>query len=268
MSRWADAGTWVGDGLRREVFYFPSSGAELYCSVYAPSTSASVGVLLCNSWGFEGDQGSRLVHPLSMSFARAGGVAVSFHYPGFGDSHGELEEATMDALAGAAVDALGEAARRHPRTRWIAAGLMLGASVACLAADRAAGIDDLLLVQPALSPTRYFERLERASRRALGGPAAREGFAFGYPLAQAMLASTRRADAEVAAALSRFQGGGAVVRYEKPDEVERAPERFERICAPGTWRFGSQDNNHRDPALAHLATRWLLPRVEAVGPWQ
>ena len=260
MARWDDSGTWIGEDLRREALFFPSRGVELYGSVYAPtSPSAPLGVVFCNSWGFEGNQAGALVHETSISVAVAGGVAVNFHYPGIGDSYGDLEGATMDVLADAVVDAMREASRRHPDTRWILAGLMLGASVASLAMDRGAQAERLLLVQPALRPRRYFARLERASRRPFGGLSPVEGFAFGYPLSQTMLDSVEDADAAVDAALSRFNGGGTIVRYEKPAEVEGEPEWFERVCAPGTWRFGTREN----PALAHATGDWLRQRMAA-----
>lgn len=266
MSRWSDAETWVGDGLRREVFFFESREVDLYGSVYAASPPSALGVVFCNSWGLEGDQGSRLVHPVALSFAEAGGVAVTFDYPGFGDSHGDLSEATMDTFAKAAVDAVREASRRHPETRWILAGLMLGASVACLTAARGAKVEDLLLIQPALRPKRYFTRLQRVAKLSSGGSVPDEGFALGYPLPQSMLASVSTADDAVEAAIAGFPAGGAIVRHAEPDTIEGAPERFEQVCAPGTWRFGSQDHNYRDPALVRSTAQWLSQRAAAAVP--
>jgi hypothetical protein len=242
--------------MRREVFFFDSGGAELYGSIYAGAKrSQPLGVLFCNSWGYEGNLASRLIHPISVSVARAGGVAASFHYPGFGDSLGDFEAATIDVLAEVAADAIREASRRYPDARWILAGLMIGASVAVLASDRGTAAEQLLLVQPSLRPARYFARLERASKRSLSGPAPTpsEGFAFGYPLSPLLLESAAAADAAVEAALSAFDGEGAIVRHEEPAEIEGAPERFEQVCVPGRWRYGTRD----DPALLSSTSAWL-----------
>lgn len=268
MSNWSDGEVWVGGGLRREVFFFHSREVDLYGSVYAASSPSALGVVFCNSWGLEGDQGSRLMHPVALSFAEAGGVAVVFDYPGFGDSHGDLGEATMEVFAEAAFDAVREASRRNPGTRWILAGLMLGASVACLAADSGANVEDLLLIQPALRPKRYFARLQRVARLSPGISVPDEGFALGYPLPQSMLASVSTADASVDTALARFPGRGAIVRHAEPGTIEGAPERFEHVCAPGTWRFGSRDHNHRDPELVRATARWLSQRAATAVPGQ
>jgi alpha-beta hydrolase superfamily lysophospholipase len=261
-SAWDDASTWTGDGLRREVFFFPSDGVRLYGSLYAAaSPGSSLGVLLCGSWGFEGDLASRLLHPLALSVARAGGSAALFHYPGTGDSYGDLGDATMEGLARSAANALRESARRRPGTRWILAGTMLGASVACLVAEECPQVERLLLVQPALRPSAYFARLERTSRRAIGELGSRRGFAHGYPLPAPMLESAARADAAVAAALGRFRGPGAAVAHAAPAAIERLPERFERVRVPGTWRFGAKNL----AGLAGAAGEWLRPLIRGGG---
>ncbi|MGC1852022.1 MAG: hypothetical protein WA687_06245 [Solirubrobacterales bacterium] len=255
MARWGDSGTWVGEGLRREVFFFPSQGVELYGSVYAPAspTESPPGVVFCNSWGFEANQASRIVHLASLSFARAGGVAFNFHYPGFGDSAGDFERATVDVLASAAVDAARVAVHRYPQTRWVLGGLMLGASIASLAADRGAPAERLLFIQPALRPERYFARLERASRRSIGWPPPVEGFAYGYPLSSAVLDSAAAADAAVDASLSRFRGEGTIVRYAEPTEIEGVPERFNQYVTEGVWRFGAKEYLE----LIRATSKWL-----------
>lgn len=251
--RWADAGAWTGEGMVREVFFFCSAGSELYGSIYAAEEPrVPVGVVICNSWGYEANLAGRIVHPVSIAVAQAGGIAVNFHYPGFGDSGGDFSTTTVQAQADAAVDALGEASRRHPGARWILAGLVLGASVAALAAERGAGAESLLLVQPALRPSAYFAHLERAARRSLPPPAPKPapGFAFGYPLGRAPLEAADAADAAVEVALRRFAGEGTVVSYEKPEEIDGVPERFERIRAPGSWRFGIRNTPELTAAVA------------------
>lgn len=264
MTCWSDAGTWAGDGLRREVFFFPSSDVELYGSVYATANaSAPLGLVICNSWGYEADLASTLVHPLSIALAKAGGVAVSFHYPGAGDSLGDPDETTIDLMATAAGDAMSEASRRYPRTRWILAGFRLGASIAALAAGRGVSADGLLLIQPALSPSRYFARLERISKRSIGRPSPppSPGFAHGYRLAQPLLDSAPDADAEVEAALASVDVIGTIVRCEAPAEVEGASEHFEEIRVEGSWRYGARNHSK----LVRATAEWLRHEMAAAA---
>jgi alpha/beta superfamily hydrolase len=250
--RWENAGAWVGDDLRREVFFFASGGRQLYGSLYAARQPPAGGVALCNSWGFEGNQADQTIHRTALAAARAGGAGLVFHYPGFGDSEGDLGEATMASLVEATVDAVGEASRRLPGVDWTLAGLMFGAAVAALAAQPA-GAERLLLVQPALRPSRYLARLERSARRAAIRAPARAGNAYGYPLPHRMLEAGAALDAEIEAVLSRFHGEGAIVRYAEPPLESPAVERFEQILLPGTWRFGARQK----PELVRAIRGWL-----------
>jgi len=250
--RWGDIGTWIGEGLRREAFFFSSCGRRLYGSLYMSPRPAAGGVAICNSWGFEANQANQTMHRTALAMARAGGAGLVFHYPGFGDSEGDLGEATMETLVAATADAVGEASRRLPGTRWTLVGLMLGAAVAALAAEPS-GAERQLLVQPALRPSRYFTRLERSARRAAIRVPARAGNAYGYPLPRRILAAGQAIDASVAAALAKFGGEGAVVRYAEPPLDDPAAERFEQILLPGTWRFGARQK----PELARAVRKWL-----------
>lgn len=251
--RQGQSGAWVGDGLRRECFFFESAGERLYGSLYAAaSPSRAEGVVVCNSWGFEANQCDRAKHSIALAAARVGGTGLAFDYAGFGDSGGEPEGATMAGLAANALDALSAAAERSRGSRWTLAGLMLGASIAALAAPRAE-VERLLLVQPALRPSHYFRRLERSGARAATRVPARAGTAYGYPLPRRILDASAEADAAVAAALEQFTGEGAVVRHEEPQPAA-LPQRFEDLTVPGRWRFGAR----QAPSLAEASNSWLV----------
>jgi hypothetical protein len=153
-----------------------------------------------------------------------------------------------------------EARRRLPDATWTLAGMMLGASIAALAAPRA-GVDRLLLVQPALRPSSYFSRLARSARRAAIRVPARAGNAYGYPLPRRILAAGTAVDSTVAGALREFAGEGAVVRYAEPSRGGAAPERFEDVVVPGTWRFGARQKGD----LAKAASGWLRRAAIGVG---
>jgi alpha/beta superfamily hydrolase len=261
-ARWADAATWTGDGMRREVFFFRSRGERLYGSLFvAEEPSRPLGVVACNSWGVEADRCDPLLRSVAIEAARHGGASLVFHYPGYGDSFGDLPGVGLADLSEAAGDAVAEASRRCPGFSWILAGFMFGASVACLA-QRQAGVELLLLVQPALRPGAYFQRLaKRTQPLALPSRTATESIeagaganmAYGYPIPRSIAASGPEDDAAVAAALAAFEGEGAVVRHAKPEQALAVPQRFQQIEVPGAWRFGSLKNLE----LARAATSWL-----------
>jgi hypothetical protein len=260
VSGWEHSGTWTGNGLRREVFFFASAGVAIYGSLYmATEISRPFGVVACNSWGVEADRCDPLQRTVALEMARLGGAGLIFHYPGYGDSYGELSEVGLDVLRDAAVDAVAEGSRRCPGLTWTLAGFMFGAVVASLA-GRPAAVERLLLVQPSLRPAEYFRAV--LGRRGLTTSAAdlhtlefgaAPGMAYGYPVPERILAAGAAAERAPVAALASFASGGAVVRHREPASRDVALEGFEQVEAPGTWRFGSQ--NH--PELAAAAVEWL-----------
>ena len=263
--RWSDAGVWTGDGLRREVFFFDSGGPRLYGSLYsAAEPSRPFGVVACGSWGVEADRSDPLLRSVALAMARLGGAALVFHYPGYGDSFGDLADLDLADLERAAVAAVAEAGRRIPGIEWILAGFMFGASVACLARRRAL-VETLLLVQPELRPGAYVRRLAERRRRLAPGPSPREmmkvgtapDMAYGYPVPQRIAERADEADEAVGLALRGFAGDGSVVHHVTADALPPMPPRIEQINVPGTWRFGSE--NH--PALAAAAAEWLERRT-------
>jgi hypothetical protein len=260
MSRWADAATWTGEGLHREVFFFRSRGERLYGSLCrAPSPSRRDGIVICPSWGVEADRSNQLMHGLAFAMAKLGGAAFVFHYPGYGDSEGDLTASSMESLAAAATDALGEAERRMPDRDWTLAGFTLGASVACLV-QRGKPACNLLLLQPELRPGAYFSEIARKAQRSAFGKDL-ERLAFGYPAPPAILDRAAEADEAVAAALAEFDGEGFSAHYGSPELPDLLPERFERVSIAGTWRFGSR----RQPGLQRAAVEFLRARSFVAG---
>lgn len=257
----ADA-LWVDGGIRREAFFFGPADEPLYGALYASDPpSRRFGVVVCSSWGFEAARTDRLAHSIAFEMARLGGAGIVFHPPGYGDSHGDLGAATMQSLAGAAVAAVEEASRRLPGTEWILVGLMLGASIACLA-RQSTDVDRLLLIQPALSPSEYFGYLARCAQQFVlrDGPV---DFAFAFPLPRRLLDAGPENDRAVQAAVDAFDGEGMVVNYAEPDGDDPATREFVRVTVPGAWRFAAVEYSdlqaatleHLDRATKALGTR-------------
>lgn len=271
MSKWSDSGTWSGNGLRREVFFFPSGGVELYGSLYvAAELSHPWGLVACGSWGVEADRTDPLVRSAVLGLTRLGGAGMIFHYPGYGDSNGDPAGVGLTDLSDAAADALAEAARRRPDVGWFFAGFMVGAAVACLA-RRSADVNRLLLVQPSLRPGDYFRRLGKRRQPLAPGPSPKQmmeagptpEIAYGYPVPQRIVTAAEEADRASAAALASFSGDGAVVHHEKPPPAETEwPPGLKRIEVPGTWRFGALDS----PRLSAAVLDWLQRMATAGAP--
>ena len=264
-ARWSEASTWVGDDLRREVFFFQSAGVDLYGSLFAATEpTRPYGVVTCQSWGTDADRSDPLVRSVALEMAKLGGAGMVFHYPGFGDSYGDLAVLSLADLGEAARDATAAASRRCPGLTWIFAGFMFGASVACLARSPTGALP-LLLVQPELKPGAYFRWLASTSEPLAPGPNPRQmmevgdtpGMAYGYPIPRRILEHADEADRTVASALAGSSGGGAAINYAESGDPGPLPARFERIEVPGTWRFGLQ--NH--PRLATAAAEWLDRRT-------
>src|SRR5437867_3344339 len=217
---WREAGTWSGEGIHREAWFFSSGNDRLYASLYAAAERRlDVGLVVCPSWGWELAHQLDLCHDLARSLARFGGAGLIYHPPGHGDSTGESESVTMERLVDAAVDAVAEAAGRRPGFAWRFAGIRLGGAVAIVAGERL-GHDFVVLIQPALNAPEYFREALRTGRRASLGAAASDGAVFGHSVGEAILSSASGLD--VAGALRRFGGRGLVVRCE-PSSPSESP---------------------------------------------
>jgi hypothetical protein len=250
---WESAGNWLGEDLRREAFFFESGGTQLFGSLYAArERSRADAIVVCNSWGFEANQADRSMHQIALRMARAGGAGLIFHYPGYGDSHGEAASVEMSALVEATVGLVAEGSERLPEARWSLVGLMFGCGVAALASRRTT-IERLLLVQPALPLAPYLTRLQRSAERGARRVPETAGTAYGYPVPDKIAANAAALDLAVDAALRAFGGAGAVVRHDKPAPPWRLPDRYADIVVPGTWRFGARQKQH----LADAGAQWL-----------
>lgn len=249
MSRWATAGTWTGEELRREVFYLPSGEHQVYGSLYVPRARARpYGIVICGSWGVEADRSHGVLRELALAGAGLGITATIFHYPGQGDSPGVMRDRTLSELTQAAVDAADRGSHQR-ELEWIFVGLRLGALVAVRAASQAGVPRRVLLLEPALAPAPYFAGLAKAARRATLGAPQREDLVFGYAVPPAI----RDEPQPLRGVTPMRSDEGAIVRYENANPVHPLIRELELIERPGRWRF--QHTAH--PELLDAALGWL-----------
>ena len=257
---WQEAGTWSGEGIRREAWFFSSGSDHLYASLYAAEEQQlDVGLVVCPSWGWELAHQLDLCHDLARSLARFGGAGLVYHPPGHGDSTGETESVTMERLVGAAVDAVAAAAARRREFAWRFAGIRLGAAVAIVAGQRL-DHDLVALIQPALNAHAYFQEALRTGRRASLGAGASDGAVFGHSVGEAILSSASEVD--VAGALRRFGGRGLVLKGESSPPSESASiAGLDTIMLSRPWRLHPRARDRSE--LVGAALRWLEATQEA-----
>lgn len=262
MRAWETAASWAEDGLARETFYFSGGAEDLYASLYvaAPRT-ARIGVVVCPGWPVEEKASASLGRALALRAARLGGAGLVFHYPGAGDSFGDLASGTVAGLVAAAVAAVRAAKQRAPEAKWVLAGFSIGAAVAALAAEEA-GPSRLLLVQPALEPRAFFEELVGGARRWRLGEPGDDDVVYGHPLPR-WVRDGGPPQESAPRALDTHAGGGAIVRYTDPPRPGAPfPDRFEERVVVGPFRRGEKTY----PELEGAACAWLEREAERSGP--
>ena len=250
MNSWETASRWEGDGIRREVFLFPSGKERLYGSLYAATEpTVDIRLVVCSGWGHELLQLNELGHAIALGVARLGGAGILFHPTGHGDSSGSISDLTVAGNVASALDAMAEGARRMEGGTWAFAGVRTGGAVAVLAA-RAAGARVLALVDPALDPAGHFQMLRRrATRMSLGrNPTT----LFGHPLPEP---GAEDLDApSPLEVLAQFEGRAAVIRFAH-SQVDPVPGPVEDVVVPGRFSIPPGPNEQR--VLASAAVRWI-----------
>ena len=256
MGTWTDVATWTGEGLRRELFFFPWSDVELCASFYGAEQPSRQGMLICPPWGFETSYARDLAHRVALSFARMGGCALVFDHPGHGDSGGEVEEVTFGRLTEAAAAALDEARARFNGT-WGVLGFRMGCAVACVIATDL-DLEPLVLVQPVLDPGAHFDETLDRSRRSSLERAHAEGIAFGVPISQVVREAGVQAAPQVRRALDAYRGQAVVIRHERPRLKDPLPEGVEDVVERGKWR----SHTRKRPAIEERTLSWLRERTQ------
>jgi exosortase A-associated hydrolase 2 len=145
-----------------EAFFFEVDGRRLFAIGHRPERPrTSVGVVLCHPYGEE----KQLSYPVLVRFARllaTGGVpVVRFDCRGYGDSDGELEEATLETHVADTLAAMRTAQERLGVGALALLGLRFGGVVAALAAERAPTTRALVLWCPVVQGAVYVDDMIR-----------------------------------------------------------------------------------------------------------
>jgi exosortase A-associated hydrolase 2 len=145
-----------------EGFFFDADGQRLFGMAHRPdAASRAVALVVCHPYGEE----KQLSYPVLVAFARRvaadGFPVLRFDARGYGDSTGELEDATVESQIAETLVAARVARERFGTDRVVLLGLRFGALVAALAAEREPACAGLVLWSPVVSGSQYADDLVR-----------------------------------------------------------------------------------------------------------
>lgn len=163
---------------RDDAAHRTSADARTDARTYAQA-DAPMAAILCSPFGYDALCVHRGWRDLAEALAAAGVPALRFDYPGAGDSSGNEDDpqrvrAWLDSIKAAAALLQAETGA----VRLTLCGLRLGATLAALAAEELGGVDNLVLLMPAVSGKAYLRELEIQHRNWLSTPDGKEGAAL------------------------------------------------------------------------------------------
>jgi pimeloyl-ACP methyl ester carboxylesterase len=163
-------------GRSEQPLYFSSGDHRLFGWLHRTvGRNASLGVVICNPFGYESICSHRSVRTFAEAAAAAGAPTLRFDYVGTGNSD-DLEPGAeqISAWTDDVVAAVCELQRATGVERVCLLGFRLGAMLATLAAARCEAARALILVAPVISGPRYLRELRTvhlaASQRAVVAP--------------------------------------------------------------------------------------------------
>jgi hypothetical protein len=230
---WSRFAASTGGGVRREAFFFPSGSALLYASLYDGLLDATAtGVVVCPSWGVEGQYQLGWCHRLAQAAAERGGAGLVVHWPGWQDSTGDPGQVSFASLVESCCDAAAAGRQRCSARGWVTTGIRLGAAVAAVAAVRIEA-PALVMAHPALDPAGSLTDLGRFGRRGRLGQRSAEGWVFGHPVPPGLTDPALKGELE--ATLGLLGRKATIVRYDDPS-FGPVPGGVNEVLVPGLWR--------------------------------
>lgn len=200
-------------GSLGQALYFNGGDRGLFGWLHCPTTDeySSIGIVVCNAFGFEAICSHRSVRGFSQAAAASGFPVLRFDYSGTGDSEDIDPEADQIELWVRDVrSAVAEIRQRTGVVSVCLMGIRLGALIASLAADEATHVDSLIMISPIVSGRRYVRELrntrlaaslwadaENATERDTSGAQSETVPTFevsGFPLSSKTMSSLSQAD--------------------------------------------------------------------------
>lgn len=147
-------------------FFENRNRAKLFGIQHHPDANLDpeIGVVFCHPISWEKQFSYRCYAEYSRYLAAKGFTSMRFDAFGFGDSEGDLVDATMESLIEDVQDAIERLRTTADCSRFVLIGARLGATVAALAAARQPAVTGLVLVSPVLDGKAYWKEMIRFSR--------------------------------------------------------------------------------------------------------
>jgi exosortase A-associated hydrolase 2 len=150
--------------MNETPFWLQRDGIRLFAIAHEPVAMPSGEVFVfCHPCAEE----KLWTHRVFVSFARklaaAGHAVLRFDLMGNGDSDGDFSQSSVESAIADVRCAVDEAKRRWRPVKAHLLGLRFGATIAALAAERAADIDGLILWAPIVDGERYMQELLRTN---------------------------------------------------------------------------------------------------------
>ncbi|MCU1282082.1 MAG: alpha/beta hydrolase, partial [bacterium] len=134
---------------RGDALYFGPDDRPLFGWLHRTAASSSIGLVICNPFGFESVCAHRSLRHLAAAAAAAGIPAIRFDYDGTGDSAGDdRDPARVAAWLASIGHAAAELRRQTGVERVVLAGVRLGALLATLAAVERDDVAGLIAIAP------------------------------------------------------------------------------------------------------------------------
>jgi alpha-beta hydrolase superfamily lysophospholipase len=184
-----------------EPLFFGSPERPLFGWLHSPASPSSVGVVLCNPFGYEEVCAHRSLRHVAEAIAGAGAAAIRFDYDGTGNSAGEDRDPDRLAAWVGSVHLAADALRARTGVGSVyLLGVRLGVLIAALAAAERE-YSGLVAIAPVVSGKAYLREL-RVLQMALGlaeppaGTPVEEGVdeAIGFRITAATKAALTRVD--------------------------------------------------------------------------
>ncbi|HTU66752.1 MAG TPA: alpha/beta hydrolase [Steroidobacteraceae bacterium] len=170
-----------------QPFFFGDDTRPLFGVLHRASPGATLGLVLCNPFGFESICAHRTLRHIADEAAAAGIPALRFDYDGSGDSAGsDSDPDRLGAWLRSVHGAADELKRVTGCTRIALLGVRLGATLATLAAAERDDVAGVIALAPVVSARTYLRELRAMQSASVGTASSMGGDAASQPALEAM----------------------------------------------------------------------------------